>query len=70
MLFVHRDSLVLLAPTMSLMNVGQFRGHSCFTIWRVGEGEEGVCVCVRGVVGRETGDGEGGVRVGLATTNF
>lgn len=34
MLFVQRDSLVLLAPTISLINVGQFRGHSCFTICR------------------------------------
>ncbi len=32
MLLVHSDSEVLLAPTISDMNVGQFLGHSCFTI--------------------------------------
>ena len=32
MLLVHRGSLVLLAPTMSSMKVGQCKGHSCFTI--------------------------------------
>ena len=32
MLLVQRDSLVLLAPTMSEMNDVQLRGHSCFTI--------------------------------------
>ena len=33
MLFWHRLSLVRLAPTMSLMNVGQCLGHSCFRIY-------------------------------------
>lgn len=33
MLFWQRLSLVRLAPTMSLMNVGQCFGHSCFRIW-------------------------------------
>ena len=35
MLLVQSDSLVLLAPTISVINVGQFRGHSCFTIYNV-----------------------------------
>ena len=30
MLFSHNTSLVLLAPTRSLMKVGQLCGHSCF----------------------------------------
>lgn len=34
MLFWQRLSLVRLAPTMSLMKVGQCLGHSCFRIWR------------------------------------
>lgn len=33
MLFWQRLSLVRLAPTMSLMKVGQCLGHSCFRIW-------------------------------------
>lgn len=33
MLFWHRLSLVRLAPTMSLMKVGQCLGHSCFRIY-------------------------------------
>lgn len=33
MLFWQRLSLVRLAPTMSLMNVGQCLGHSCFRIY-------------------------------------
>jgi len=33
MLFWHNDSLVLLAPTMSLMNAGQLAGHSNFSIY-------------------------------------
>lgn len=33
MLFWHRLSLVRLAPTISLINVGQCFGHSCFKIW-------------------------------------
>lgn len=34
MLFWQRLSLVRLAPTMSLMKVGQCLGHSCFRIYR------------------------------------
>ena len=34
MLFWHKDSLVLLAPTMSLMNAGQLAGHSNFRIYK------------------------------------
>ena len=34
-LLVQSDSLVLLAPTISVINVGQFRGHSCFTIYNM-----------------------------------
>ena len=37
MLFWQRDSLALLAPTMSLTNVGHFFGHSCFKIWKQNE---------------------------------
>lgn len=33
-LFWQRLSLVLLAPTMSLIKVGQCFGHSCFSIWK------------------------------------
>ena len=31
-LFLHKYSFDLLAPTMSLINEGQFFGHSCLTI--------------------------------------
>ena len=41
-LLVQSDSLVLLAPTISVINVGQFRGHSCFTIYNMD-----VCTYVR-----------------------
>ena len=34
MLFWQRLSLVRLAPTMSLMKVGQCLGHSCFRIYQ------------------------------------
>lgn len=34
MLFWQRDSLVLLAPTMSDINEGQFLGHSYFKIYK------------------------------------
>ena len=33
MLFWQSDSLALLAPTISPMNVGHFLGHSCFRIY-------------------------------------
>ncbi len=63
MLFVHRDSLVLLAPTMSVMNVGQFRGHSCFNL--EGVGRERVCACEGGGRGGEKGDKGTGVVEGV-----